>query len=155
MIEIKLIKNNSPEFEAVKSIRKSVFVTEQGIDEKEEFDCFDNDSQTDYLLLYFENKPAATARLTFIDDKFKIGRIAVVKELRGEHLGDSIVRVIISKAFDRGAEIIYVDAQNYAVPFYQRFGFTVIGDEIIDRGLPHMPMSLERGNYSACKCKKK
>lgn len=155
MIEINLIKNDYPEFETVKSIRKSVFIIEQGIDEKEEFDRFDNDNKTDYLLLYFDKKPVATARLVYNDNKFKIGRIAVLKEFRGEHLGDSIVRVIISKAFDRGAEIVYVDAQNYAVPFYQRFGFTVIGDEIIDRGLPHMPMSLERGNYSACKCKKK
>lgn len=145
MYNIKFIKSNDCEFELVKRIRTTVFTNEQGADAVTEFD--DYDSQSDFALLFESDKPIGTARVVRLDKGFKIGRIAILKEYRGRGYGDLIVRVVLRRAFEKGADTVYVDAQNYAVPFYEKIGFKVIGNEITDRGLPHIPMSIEEEDY--------
>lgn len=148
-MNIKFIKSTDDDFACVKSIRGTVFTKEQGADSAGEFDNYDlARADSDYALLYDGENAVATARLTKTDNGYKIGRIAVLKESRGKGCGKRIVRAVIEKALEAGADIVYVDAQNYAVPFYEKFGFEVIGSEIVDRGLAHMPMSLDKNNYS-------
>lgn len=145
MCNIKFIKSNDSEFDFVKRIRTAVFTDEQGADSATEFDNYD--SAADFALLYDTDKPVGTARVVKLNKGFKIGRIAVLKECRGKGYGAVIVRAVLEKAFEKGADTVYVDAQNYAVPFYEKIGFKVIGNEITDRGLPHIPMIIEKENY--------
>lgn len=144
MYNIRFIKSNDREFEFVKRIRTAVFTNEQGADALAEFDVYDN--QADFALLYDVDKPVGTARVVRLDKDFKIGRIAILKECRGKGYGAVIVRAVLEKAFEKGADKVYVDAQNYAVPFYEKIGFKVIGSQIMDRGLPHIPMRIEKEN---------
>ncbi len=148
MSKIIFITSSSDYFRIVKNIRESVFTAEQGADEKTEFDSYDEAGKgTLYSLLYDGENAVATSRLTITEEGFKIGRIAVLKEYRGKGCGEKIVRAVLKKAFEKGAETVFVDAQNYAVPFYEKFGFKITGSQIFDRGLPHMPMSLDKNNY--------
>lgn len=144
MYNIKFIKSSDTEFEYVKCIRTAVFTNEQGADAQTEFDEYD--SLADFALLFDSDRPVGTARVVRLDKDFKIGRIAILKEYRGKGYGAVIVRAVLEKAFQKGADKVYVDAQNYAVPFYEKIGFKVIGDEIKDRGLPHIPMMIEKEN---------
>lgn len=145
MKSIKFIKAFDSEFESVRSIRTAVFTNEQGADAGGEFDSLD--STADFVLLYDGKSAAATARVVLIDKGYKIGRIAVLKEYRGKGYGNAVVRAVTEKAFEKGAHEVFVDAQNYAVPFYEKIGFKVIGEELIDRGLPHIPMCVEKEKY--------
>lgn len=148
MSRITFITSDSDDFQLVRDIRKSVFTAEQGADSNTEFDFYDEKGEdTLYALLYDGERIVATSRLALTEKGFKIGRIAVLKDYRGKGYGDKIVRAVIEKAFEKGAEAVLVDAQNYAVPFYQKFGFKIIGSQIFDRGLPHMPMCLDKNNY--------
>ncbi|MGN1329365.1 MAG: GNAT family N-acetyltransferase [Eubacterium sp.] len=148
MSKIVFITSDCDDFQLVKNIRTSVFTIEQGAEAQTEFDSYDEKGKgTLYVLLYDGENIAATSRLAKTEKGYKIGRIAVLKEYRGKGYGDRIVRAVIEKAFEKGAETVLVDAQNYAVPFYEKFGFKVIGSQIFDRGLPHMPMSLDKNNY--------
>lgn len=144
MYNIKFIKSNDREFEFVKCIRTAVFTNEQGADALAEFDVYDN--QADFALLYDADEPVGTARAVRLNNGFKIGRIAILKAYRGKGYGAVIVRAVLEKAFEKGADKVYVDAQNYAVPFYEKIGFKVIGSQIMDRGLPHIPMIIEKEN---------
>lgn len=144
MTEIKFITCNDREYEKVREIRTCVFTLEQGADGDSEFDSYDRSSL--FALLYCENKAVGTARVVLTEKGYKIGRIAILKEYRGRGFGADIVKAVCEKAFDKGAEAVYVDAQNYAVPFYEKLGFKIIGDEITDRGLPHIPMMLKGEN---------
>lgn len=135
----------NPAFETVKSIRTSVFTNEQGADAQSEFDCFDCTSL--FALLYENEIPVATARIANMNKGTKIGRIAVLKSYRGKGYGALIVNAVVEKAIDMGAATVYVDAQNYAVPFYEKLGFKVIGSELTDRGLAHIPMSITKGEF--------
>lgn len=148
MSKIIFITSDSDDFQLVRDIRASVFTAEQGADRDTEFDSYDEKGKgTLYALLYDEEKAVATSRLALTEKGFKIGRIAVLKQYRGKGYGEKIVRAVVEKAFEKGTETVLVDAQNYAVPFYEKFGFKAIGSQIIDRGLPHMPMSLDKNNY--------
>ncbi|MCH5321154.1 MAG: GNAT family N-acetyltransferase [Eubacterium sp.] len=145
MADIKFITAQDRDFKIVKAIRTAVFTNEQGADADKEFDELDNFS--DFALLYDGENAVATARVVEISKGYKIGRIAVLKEYRGKGYGEDIVRSVTEKAFDNGADKVYVDAQNYAVPFYEKIGFKVIGEELFDRGLPHTPMSVTKEEY--------
>lgn len=145
MNNIKFFNFDSAEFELVKSIRTAVFTNEQGANAEEEFDKYDNASESVFALLYDDENAIATARIANTEKGVKIGRIAVLKSCRGKGYGAVIVNAVTNKAFDMGADMVYVDAQNYAVPFYEKLGFKAIGSEIIDRGLPHIPMCIKKG----------
>lgn len=120
-------------------VRKTVFVAEQGYTLAEEFD--DYDSVCPHLLLFDGQTPVATGRLVLLDDgTAKLGRIAVLKEYRGQHLGAQIVQELLKRAKEAGAVRAYVSAQSYAVPFYQKFGFREYGDEYLDGRIPHRDM---------------
>ena len=81
---------NSPD---ARLIRQSVFVEEQGF----EYEFDDIDETALHLVLYDENdNPCATGRL-FFDDCMKIGRIAVMKEYRGQSLGSEVIAYLKKK----------------------------------------------------------
>ncbi|MGN1203285.1 MAG: GNAT family N-acetyltransferase [Eubacterium sp.] len=145
MYNIKFITARDNEFRSVKNIRTAVFTKEQGASAEDEFD--ELDSISDFALLCDEGKAIGTARMTHTEKGFKIGRIAVLKEQRGKGYGDLLVRIVTRRAFEKGADKVYVDAQNYAVPFYKKIGFKVIGEELVDRGLPHIPMSITEEEF--------
>lgn len=145
MYNIKFLKYNDSEYAKVKAIRTDVFTKEQGADAECEFDGYENSA--DFLLLYDSGQAVATSRVIKNEKGYKIGRIAVLKEYRGKGYGAVIVRAVTEKAFENGADKVYVDAQNHAVPFYEKLGFTVIGEELIDRGLVHTPMMIEKEKY--------
>ena len=137
-MRIDFFDSSAAEFEIVKAIRTCVFTNEQGADADNEVDEYDKTSL--FALLYEGDKPVGTARIAETAAGIKIGRIAILKECRGKGYGADIVKAVTDRAFDMGADKVLVDAQNYAVPFYEKLGFKVIGAEITDRGLPHIPM---------------
>ncbi len=123
-------------------IRYDVFITEQGFDPEIEVDKYDQMSI--YALVYDEaGVPSGTGRL-FIDDedKFTIGRVAVLKTARGKGLGDLIMRMLLYKALEMNAPSIRLGSQLHAIPFYAKFGFKPVGKLFLEEGAPHQMMEL-------------
>ena len=80
-------------------VRLHVFVEEQGYTEEEEFD--EHDKTCPHLVLFDGETPVATGRLFLLSDgTAKIGRIAVEKAYRGQHLGAKN-RHAVNGAFER------------------------------------------------------
>ena len=95
----------------------------------------------DHLLLTVDGTPAATARVFMTDEQTaKIGRLAVLKEYRGQHLGAELIKELKKRSKALGAKKIYVSAQVYAVPFYEKYGFMAYGNEYLDIHIPHIDM---------------
>jgi len=70
-----------------KAIRQAVFVEEQGF--QEEFDELDN-TEAAHLVGFVEGEPVCTCRFFRAKDEastFIIGRVAVMKDRRGQQLG--------------------------------------------------------------------
>lgn len=143
---VKYLRYDDEAFADVRALREAVFINEQGAVAEEEFDAYDKSAL--FILILCDSRPVATARVVKMPAGFKIGRIVVDKNARGSGYGALVVNTAVEKAAALGAEEIFVDAQTHAVPFYEKLGFRVIGDSLIDRGLVHLPMKLLKGDFN-------
>ena len=83
----------------------------------------------------------------------QIGRVAVIESLRGTGIGRMMMRQAISHVTEHSTdEKIYLEAQTYAIGFYEKLGFKVISDEFLDEGIPHKGMELLIERVSGIHC---
>jgi predicted GNAT family N-acyltransferase len=95
-------------------------------------------------MVYVDEAPAGTGRIWHDGKEFRIGRLAVRKQYRGQGIGDLALRLLLYKAFNSGAEKLFINAQTYLTGFYNKFGFKECGEEFMDAGMPHIPMSVKK-----------
>ena len=121
-----------------KVIREKVFIEEQGF--KDEFDDLDNSC---WHFVLYEDQPIAVARFYQKDHNYVIGRIAVIKEKRGQHIGECVISLVEEKIKQLGGCRIELSAQKQAQPFYEKLGYQAYGDEYLDEHCPHIKMVKE------------
>jgi len=133
------------------AVRFAVFCDEQKIDESIEIDEYDQSSI--HVVIYDEEKPVATGRLVVLNDSFSIGRVAVLPEYRGKHIGDLVMRLLIRASVDMGATEQHIHAQTSVRGFYEKLGFKAYGEEYEEAGISHINM-VHTGD-TVPKCQKK
>ena len=69
-----------------------------------------------------------------------IGRLAVLKEYRGQGLGAQALLALVAEADRIGLDRVYLGAQKHAVGFYERLGFSVYGEPYMEVGIEHVHM---------------
>jgi predicted GNAT family N-acyltransferase len=117
-------------------VRFTVFVEEQCVPPEIELDEWD--SASDHALATDETrKVIATGRL--LPDGH-IGRMAVLREWRGQGIGAAILTALLNRAAERRMTRVMLNAQTHARGFYSRFGFTQTGAEYMEAGIPHVAM---------------
>lgn len=120
-------------------IRHQVFVEEQKVPIEIEIDRLEN--ETTHLVLYENNKAVATARIYHLaDGAYKLQRVAVLKDYRKLGLGARLISEIEKKIQKLDGSKMVLGSQNNAIPFYQKLGFEIIGNEFFDAGIPHHMM---------------
>lgn len=118
-------------------IRTAVFVDEQGIDTKLDFDGLD--VVATHVLAFSQGNAIGTGRI--LNDGH-IGRIAVLKDYRNQGVGAATLSVLLTEAKKRNYQRIYLGSQMHAVAFYENFGFKTCGDVFMDAGLEHIEMEI-------------
>lgn len=121
-------------------IREEVFQAEQGIEKKMMSDAHDKEAY--HCIIYDFGMPVGSGRLYEDENGFHIGRVAVMKEYRGKGLGRDIMEGLMAKAWGLGALKISVHAQEGVIPFYEKLGFTGMGDIFIEADIPHLEMEI-------------
>ena len=128
----------------VAPIRLQVFVEEQGVPEDMEWDEFDQDAW--HAIAKFNDQVVGTGRLILqTNDPIqmaKIGRMAVLKSHRNQGIGQQILRALIQKGKEKGAQAFILHAQTHAIPFYAAEGFEPNGPIFDEAGIPHVEMML-------------
>lgn len=120
-------------------VRAAVFVVEQ---ECAYQDLDDIDYRSIHVTLRRDNGIVAYARVFKEDDDlWHIGRVLTTE--RNNHFGLKVMRVAIKVAEENGAQNIEIEAQCYALGFYERLGFKVSSEEFILDGIPHRRMRLQ------------
>ncbi len=129
--------------DAAYAIRYAVFVKEQGIPVELEID--DYDPIAEHTLALVDGQCVATARI-YLDQqnlsKAKIGRMAVLKEFRGQGIGTALLSETIRAGMMQGASVFELHAQQTAVPFYAKLQFKPDGAIFDEVGIPHQCMRL-------------
>lgn len=128
---------------ALREVRTSVFVKEQAVSEREEWDGLD----AECTHAVAENAAQGVFGTGRLHPSGKIGRMAVLPEWRGQGVGAAILRRLLEEATNRGLESVYLHAQVQVLGFYSRFGFVAEGEEFEEANIPHrlMRLRLPRG----------
>lgn len=122
---------------ACRTLRRIVFIDEQGVSEADEID--DLDDSCLHLLAIDGNIPVGTARIHIAKGLAKIGRVCVLKSHRGTGLGAALIRKALDVSRGKAAQA-KLGAQTHALGFYEALGFVAIGPVYDDAGIPHRDM---------------
>jgi YbgC/YbaW family acyl-CoA thioester hydrolase len=121
-------------------IRTSVFIQEQGIPERMEWDSADSDCVHAVAYNHF-GVPLGTGRLLeHVPGVAKIGRMAVDQAVRGSGVGRLVLDALMRAARERGYREAVLHAQVTAAPFYSRAGFVARGGAFDEVDIPHIEM---------------
>lgn len=135
-----MIIEETRDLAACHTLRRTVFIDEQGVPEADEMD--DQDDAAIHLLARDGDRPVGSARLLIKGDLGKIGRVCVLADQRGTGLGAALIRAALDVLRDRGMAQARLGAQTHAIGFYEKLGFVAQGPVYDDAGIPHRDMTL-------------
>ena len=118
------------------AVRRAVFIEEQQVPAALEWDGLD-DTCHHVLVTAAGDRPVATGRMK---PDGHIGRMAVLKDCRGQGIGSAMLAALLDHARQQQYPEVYLHAQVSAIPFYEKHGFTVSGEQFLDAGIPHKSM---------------
>lgn len=118
------------------TVRRAVFIDEQGVPDTLEWDEYDAVS-THWLALDGDGSPIGCARL--LPDGH-LGRMAVLPAWRGHGVGRALLDAVLHAARMRGDRLLRLSAQTHAAGFYARAGFLADGPAYEEAGIPHVAM---------------
>ena len=120
-------------------VRSAVFVVEQnciyldpdGIDERSlHVYLEENGKILAYLRMFKTDSECST---------IQIGRVLTV--IRGKGYGMEVLRKAMAAAEGlAGIKKLYLEAQCYAIGFYEKAGFRVVSEPFLEDGIPHVKM---------------
>lgn len=99
------------------------------------------DSSSTHFIVKDQDQPIAAARLRKMEENIgKVERVCVLEPYRGKKLGLLIMQNIEEYAKELGLMKLKLNAQSYAIPFYEKLHYTVTSPEFLDAGIPHRAM---------------
>ena len=125
---------------AVCRLRQDVFVVEQTCPYPD-LDGRDLEPGTRHVLLRDDDVLVGYARVLDDGACWRIGRVLLAREARGQGRADILMHTALSVTEDRD---VVLDAQSPLTGWYATFGFEVSGPEFLEDDIPHTPMRLSR-----------
>jgi predicted GNAT family N-acyltransferase len=130
---------------AIAALRTRVFVEEQGVPPEIEQD------DADATAVHAVSRDAAgtvvaTGRLVEQDGIAVIGRMAADPAVRGRGHGAAVLAELHRQAALRGHRQVELHAQVGARGFYERAGYTAVGEEYEEAGIRHITMRRSLGD---------
>ena len=121
------------------SVRRKVFVDEQGVPLNLELD--ELDETADHFIVYTAEIPIGAGRIRESNTGIgKVERVCVLPEYRGKHIGVLVMQALEDHAMIKGFEKVVLNAQSHAVPFYEKIGYVITSPEFMDADIPHRAM---------------
>lgn len=103
-------------------------------------------------LVYLDNRPAASGRISWREDAFWLDSVGVIPSLRGQRLGDLVLRLLLFKAQSHAAREVRLICPEETEGFFARLGFRALRREggTVEMSIPGDEISLD----SCASCKK-
>ncbi len=121
----------------LRMLRDFVFIREQGIPPKLEWDGQDKNC-IHILIRDKKNRPIGTGRIT---KNGYIGHMAILRAWRGQRVGSAILTALITIAQARQLPRVQLDAQTQAIDFYTHHKFKTQGEVFIEADIPYQHMT--------------
>ena len=141
--EIKVgIARTNKEIDAHFSIRRQVFVHEQGIFEESDQDEFDEKAIP--IICEVDGRIAGTVRVYRLkNNTWMGGRLAVLKEFRVFRAGPLLVKEAVKIVKQQGCTKFIAHIQPQNVRFFKRLGWKPTGNEVYINGIIHQEMQAD------------
>lgn len=122
-------------------IRRAVFTDEQGF--AAAMDQDEGDLGATHALAFNRfGLPLATGRLLTVAPRVgKIGRMAVVQNLRGSGIGKAVVQALMAQAQQLGLHEVILHTPPSTASFYMRQGFVQRGEAFHEAGISHLELA--------------
>jgi putative N-acetyltransferase (TIGR04045 family) len=127
------------------ALRRAVFVSEQQLFEVDDRDARDDEPTTLHALGLIGDEPCGAVRLYPLDPsglEWKGDRLAVLPQLRTNHLGAELVRFAVSTGGRLGGARMIAHVQLPNVRFFEHLGWQTMGDPAPFHGRDHQLMSI-------------
>jgi predicted GNAT family N-acyltransferase len=139
---IKLVEvGNESAMRLAWAIRRLVFIDEQHVPEQIEMDA--EDAAAFHIIAMDGDVAVGCGRMVMHLGEVKIGRMAVLRERRGEGIGRLILEYLMNAARERGFRRAILHAQLTAEGFYLKQGYLPRGEVFEEAGIAHRLMELE------------
>jgi predicted GNAT family N-acyltransferase len=126
--------------EAAGAIRREVFIDEQHIPADMEWDSADATCLHAIARNRFGRALATGRMLEHVPGVAKIGRMAVLRSMRGGQLGRQVLDALMAESKRQGYREVLLHAQLSAESFYARAGFQRRGEVFEEAGIGHVEM---------------
>jgi len=121
------------------SVRRLVFVREQGIPEELVYDGCDGEAMN--IVAYRGDSIIGTARVRFTGDgEAKLERMAVLPSYRSQGIGRELLSFVIERLKEEAVNRLVLHAQHEAAGFYRKCGFEATGSLFSEAGMEHIKM---------------
>ncbi|MBA3847811.1 MAG: GNAT family N-acetyltransferase [Planctomycetes bacterium] len=129
---------------AALTLRRAVFVAEQGVPAELELD--DDDARAIHLVAIVDAAVVGAARLVVRGDgTIKVGRVCVRRDARGRGIGRALMAAAHDQARTLGRRRIVLHAQLTVSGFYRDLGYAVVGPPFVEAGIAHERMEFDLG----------
>ena len=97
---------------------------------QDEFDEHDG-AESKYIVLLDDTYPVATCRFYELNaDRVLLGRVVVLPEYRGKHLGARVINEAEKWIVELGYTEIFIDARLEATGFYEKLGYSKTDEKV-------------------------
>ncbi len=142
MIEIKIIEHNSDDYTQMVNLRNEVLRKPLGLHFTEEY--LENEKGTKLIGLFKNQLLIGCCLLRSIStDVIQLQQMAVDSDLQKHGIGTKLVEFAENEARKAGFNKIFLHARKTAIGFYERLGYSVMGEEFEEVSIPHFMMKKE------------
>ena len=120
-------------------IRHEVFVIGQNCPAELEWEF---EEESTHFLVFNEDQAIATARHRKTSKGYKLERFAVLNKDRDKGYGHIVLKTVLDD-LSKTKKVVYLHAQSQVIPFYEKMGFEMEGNEFEEAGIMHYKMTLK------------
>ncbi|MEO6917388.1 MAG: GNAT family N-acetyltransferase [Chitinophagaceae bacterium] len=136
---LKIIDHGSKEYEQMLRLRAEILRKPLGL----EFSNDELQQEKDEILIgaFEDEKMLGCCMIVRNDDqKCRLRQMAVLNNLQGKGIGRALMSFAENIARDQGFKKLNMHARKTALGFYERLGYTVVGEEFGEVTIPHFEM---------------
>lgn len=141
-MDIRLFTTDSPEYKDMVALRLNVLLRPIGIPETY---INPGKEQSDFLIGAFEGQALIGCCVLTPHNKelIQLRQMAVQPDLQGKGVGAAILAFAETTAKERGFRRLMMHARDVVIPFYEKSGYAIAGEQFTEVGIAHHRMEKE------------
>jgi N-acetylglutamate synthase-like GNAT family acetyltransferase len=136
---VRLIQHGTPQYEEMIRLRMKILRVPLGLTFTAEELAME---KADYLIACYENERMVGCCVLTVKsrDTIQLRQMAVDTDMQGKSFGAAILSFAEDISKNDGYRVLMMHAREVAAGFYEKLGYTIIGDRFTEVTIPHYHM---------------